>query len=199
MMYNINGREWEFLWSPFRLKESTPSKNCRIIEKKLCENGIKANVTRHTLFGNKYFLVNNPKKGKCLDENDISDALDIPDEWVNLYCMYESRETYAVDENKLIEEYGDCNGLLSFEEFDLIDCIRTKGAKGLSAHLKKHNLSSGVVNLYRTDDMILIKKHMGSFSAKAYSDVLNIPLDAIVDVSNESNEFEFIILTDRCK
>lgn len=117
---------------------SVVRKNCDKIEKRLCVNGFKVNVSRHTLFDIRYFLVENPNADVSLNQSDIVDALDIPNDWVCLYKMNGLKEVYAIKEKELVDKYGDCDGELVFEEnFDLENYLSTHTKNELLRKMEK--------------------------------------------------------------
>jgi len=109
---------FEMFWKQY-IGDNMYYKNCRKIKAKLESEGIQVkNIGRHRLYDMNLFIVN---LDKVVSNKTISEALDIPKNWVDLYHYYDGNKVACIRESELLEKYGNCVGVLEFpeEEFDL--------------------------------------------------------------------------------
>ena len=175
-------------------------RNCNEIKRQLCEHNIKASVSRHKLFDNHLFLLDVSDNEFRPHKRDIAKALNIPVEWVELYKCDTDLDVYAVLEDELIDMYGDCHKELHFKDpFDFLDAINNPcSPHSVVKQLNEKQCKKTAKVLISDDgDVVLLKDvHMSDFLV---AEALDIPKEAVIDISCESEEFSHIILVDRCK
>ena len=176
--------------------KSIEAKRCDDIEQQLAEHDLIAIVSRHDLFDVEYYLVeftNDYGGGLYPTCGKIAKALDIPNEWVNLYtCEYNGRTVYAVKEEELNRKYKNCDGRLEWvEPFDFHKAL----SKYNTSSLIKEQLGKICkrVVLYLDDGLILLECHLSSDSI---AEMLGISKDSVVDVSISFNELTHVIIVE---
>lgn len=165
---------------------------CKSIEKELERSDLEVeNVSRHNLFDENLYLVK-LKEDSCLNtEQKIADALKISKAWVDFY-MYPRR--YAIKEDKLNNKYMQ-NDKLVFNHFNIqeaLDCICPSSI--IENKLNSYTTyNKNEVSVY-TDFILIINS---TCSSEIIAERLNIPLEAITDVSCEGGKIRHIILLDK--
>ena len=162
--------------------KSIEVKRCDDVEQQLAEHQLFANVSRHTLFDKKMYIVSFNKYfgGGSYPTNDkIADALDIPPRWVNLYECTEDKTEFAVLEKELNGKYKNSDGRLEWvEPFDFYKVVNSGNP---NERIKKQlKICRRVVSCYKDEGIILIDS--GS-SAKCVADELGICEESVIDVS----------------
>ena len=164
--------------------ESIYNKRCRDIQEQLAEYDLIATVGRHDLFDVDYYLIefnnNGYGGGKYPSCGKIAEALDIPNECVNLYtCEYKSRTVYAVKEGELHCRYLNDDGRLEWDNpFDFYEAVNSGNP---NSRIKKQlEYCRRVVSCYKDKGIILIDC---SSSAKCVADGLGICEESVIDVS----------------
>ena len=162
--------------------ESIYNKRCRDIQEQLAEHRLFANVSRHTLFGEKLYILSFNKDyggGVHPDKYNISIALEIPDEWVSLYDCDDNKTEYAVKEKELNCKHKNCDGRLEWvEPFDFYEAVNSSNS---NSRIKKQlEYCRRVVSYYKDKGIILIDC---SSSAKCVADGLGISEESVIDVS----------------
>ena len=179
--------------------KSIEAKRCDDIEQQLAEHCLIANVSRHDLFDVEYYLVEFTKDyggGLYPTCGKIAKALDIPNEWVNLYtCECNGMTVYAVKEKELNRKYENCDGRLEWvEPFDFNKAVNS--SKPNSRIKKQLEYCRRVVSCYKDKGIILIDC---SLSAKCVADGLGICEESVIDASctlKESGITHIIIIED---
>ena len=162
--------------------ESIEVKRCNDIEQQLAEHQLFANVSRHTLFDKKMYIVSFNKYfggGSYPTNGKIADALDIPSRWVNLYECTEDKTEFAVLEKELNGKHENCDGRLEWvEPFDFYKAVNSGNP---NERIKKQLKSCRkVVSCYKDEGIILIDS---SSSAKCVAEGLGICEESVIDVS----------------
>ena len=164
--------------------ESIYNKRCRDIQEQLAEYDLIATVSRHDLFDVDYYLIefnnNGYGGGKYPSCGNIAEALDIPNEWVNLYtCECNGKTVYAVKEEELNRKHKNCDGRLEWvEPFDFNKAVNS--SKPNSRIKKQLEYCRRVVSCYKDKGIILIDC---SLSAKCVADGLGICEESVIDAS----------------
>lgn len=194
----MNWGHYESIFSPnYALPISATYDNkyhsaCRSIKKELEESDLEVEyVSRHNLFDENLYLVKLKEDCWLNTEKKIADALKIPKAWVSFY-MYPHR--YAIKEDELNDKYMQ-NDKLVFNHFDIQEaldsvCSRDIIEKQLNGH---DTFNKNKVSVYK--DFILIIDSV--CSKNIIADRLNIPSEAVTDVSCEDSNIRHIILLDK--
>lgn len=194
MMYGVD----DWMWNPWCRREKTvPAKNCDEIKFKLVENNIPIKyVARHSLFGIRYFELVMKDGAKNVWEEDICKLFDIPKEWVGFTQV--KPKTICIKEDELIEKYGNSNGLLSFD-FDFIEELHCdcNGSARIVSQLSKNDIECGAIEYRKHRGVIFLR--CDNSCTTDIAEALNIPKFAIVNITCESDEYDYIIIEDRCK
>ena len=175
--------------------KSIEAKRCDDIEQQLAEHQIYANVCRHTLFGEKLYILSFNKDyggGVHPDKYNISIALQIPDEWVSLYDCDENKTEYAVKEKELNCKHKNCDGRLEWvKQFDFHKAL----SKYNTSSLIKEQLGKNCKRVvsYLQDGLIFIECHL---SSKIIAEKLSISEDSIVDVSITFDDLTHVIIVE---
>ena len=180
---------YEFDLSDFLNTQTNESKNCDIIKQRLNQKCINTKeVGRHGLFNNDYYLIT-VCDNTNVTEKKIADALDIPLPWVGYYA-YPGR--YAIKEKEFNEKYCNTNGLIHWNDFNLREALSNPCSKStIENHLNNFTMfNNNKVACY--PDFILIKS--ANCSAKIIAERLNIPVEAVEDVSLSSNDIQHIVM-----
>lgn len=173
-------------------------KNCKSIKDKLEKENIKkVSVCRHHVFDVNMYLVSENGCSTC--SRDIADALNIPRNWVELYKYGDDNtSSYGILEDKLNDKYCNSDGVLVFDEpFDLLKTLNDEcyGLGAIECRLT-NSFHRGKISVQDyTNDGLLLISNGGSLSKIA--DVLNIPIDAVVDISCASRDVSHIIMLDK--
>lgn len=161
--------------------KSIEMKRCDDVEQQLAEHRLYANVSRHTLFDKKMYIVSFDKDnggGEFPSVGKIADALDIPSRWVNLYECSATDTQYAVLEKELNGKYKNSDGRLEWEQFDFYKAVNSGNP---NSRIKKQlKTCRKVVSCYKDEGIILIDS---SSSAKCVAEGLGICEDSVIDVS----------------
>lgn len=165
---------------------------CKSIKKELEKNNLEVEyVSRHNLFDENLYLVKLKDDSWFDTEKKIADALKIPEAWVSFY-VYPKR--YAIKEDELNYKYMQ-NDKLVFNHFDIQEAL--DGVCSSNAIEKQLNgydsFNKNKVVIYK--DFILITNAM--CSKNIIADRLNIPSEAVTDVSCEGTNIKHIILLDK--
>ena len=176
--------------------KSIQAKRCDDIEQQLAEHCLIANVSRHDLFDVEYYLVEFTKDyggGLYPTCGKIAKALDIPNEWVNLYtCEYNGRTVYAVKEEELNCKHKNCDGRLEWvEPFDFNKVLKKYNARDLIQNQIGYGCHR--VELYVDDGLVMIEC---SYSSKVIAENLGISEESIVDVRDTFNELTHVIIVE---
>ena len=177
--------------------ESIYNKRCRDIQEQLAEYDLIATVSRHDLFDVDYYLIefnnNDYGGGKHPSCGKIAEALDIPNECVNLYtCEYKSRTVYAVKEGELHCRYLNDDGRLEWvEQFDFHKAL----SKYNTSSLIKEQLGKNCKRVvsYLQDGLIFVECHL---SSKIIAEKLGISEDSIVDISLTFDDITHVIIVE---
>ena len=188
-MYGQYGHyEFPPIFTTFFNDETTERKNCRKIGERLekCKIAHK-DVSRHNLFSQDYYLidlgVNSP-----ITEEDIAKALDIPLFWIDFYS-YPGR--YAILEEKINKKHCDSNGVLCFNDFNILEHWNVCDTEDIEEALNNYrNFSGNKVSVYE-DFILIIGSHC---SSEIIASRLNIPDDAVTDISLEDTNIKHIII-----
>lgn len=173
--------------------KSIQAMRCDDIEQQLAEHRLFANVSRHTLFGEKLYILSFNKDyggGVHPDECNISRALQIPDEWVSLYDCDENKTEYAVKEKELNCKYKNDDGRLEWDNpFDFHKAL----SKYNTISLIKEQLGKSCkrVCVYLDDGLIFLECNL---SSKIIAEKLGISEDSIVDISLTFEDMTHVII-----
>ena len=176
--------------------KSIQAKRCDDIEQQLAEHCLIANVSRHDLFDVEYYLVEFTKDyggGLYPTCGKIAKALDIPNEWVNLYtCECNGKTVYAVKEEELNRKHKNCDGRLEWvEPFDFHKVLKKYNARDLIQNQIGYGCHR--VELYVDDGLVMIEC---SYSSKVIAENLGISEESIVDVRDTFNELTHVIIVE---
>ena len=170
-------------------EKSIPSRNCEAIEKKLKERNIPIQyVARHHIFGIDYYeLVMKKDAEKCVFDEDIAEIFDIPKEWVGFVSNHP--KIICIREDKFNCKFCDEKGLLDFGDFNFLDnwCFPKKIREQLERK-KVHCRDNPVCKTNK--DLVFLNS---SKSSDIIADALNIPSNAVTDVSCECDCYTHII------
>lgn len=175
--------------------KSIQSKRCDDIEQQLAEHRIFANVGRHTLFGEKLYILSFNKDyggGVHPDECNISRALQIPNEWVSLYDCDENKTEYAVKEKELNCKYKNDDGRLEWvEPFDFSRAL----SKYNTSNLIEEQLGKDCkrVVTYSLDGLIFLECNL---SSNIIAKKLGISEGSVVDVSCTFDDLTHVIIVE---
>ena len=163
-------------------EKSLNAKRCDDVEQQLAEHHLFANVSRHTLFDKKMYIVSFNKcfgGGKYPTIGKIADALDIPSRWVNLYECTEDKTEFAVLEKELNGKHENCDGRLEWvEPFDFYKAVNSGNP---NSRIKKQLKSCRrVVSCYKDKGIILIDCPL---SSRCVADYLGISEESVIDAS----------------
>lgn len=174
-------------------KKSIQVKRCDDIEQQLAEHRIYADVSRHRLFGEKLYIVSFTKDyggGKHPTDENIAEALQIPDGWVSLYDCDGNKTEYAVKEKELNRKYENCDGRLEWDNpFDFHKAISKDNARDLI----QNQIDDGCrrVELYPDDGLVMLDC---CYSSKVVADRLGISEESVVDVSGTFDGLTHVII-----
>ena len=175
--------------------KSIQSKRCDDIEQQLAEHRIYANVSRHTLFGEKLYILSFNKDyggGVHPDECNISRALQIPNEWVSLYDCDEYKTEYAVKEKELNCKHINCDGRLEWDNpFDFYKVLGKYNAEDLI----QIQIGDGCrrVATYTDGGLVMIDCR---YSSKTIADRLGISEESVVDVTDDFEDLTHVIIVE---
>ena len=161
--------------------KSIELKRCDDIEKQLAEHRLYANVSRHTLFDKKMYIVffNDDNGGEYPSIGKIADALEIPNSWVSLYEVTANNTQYAVLEKELNGKHKNSDGRLEWvEPFDFYKAVNSGNPnERINKQLKS---CRRVVSCYKDKGIILIDCPL---SSKCVANNLGICEDSVIDAS----------------
>ena len=169
------------------------AKRCDDIEQQLAEHRIYANVSRHRLFGEALYIVSFTKDyggGKHPTDENIAEALEIPDEWVSLYDCDENKTEYAVKEKELNCKYKNCDGRLEWDNpFDFHKALKKYNAEDLI----QIQIGDGCrrVATYTDGGLVMLDCR---YSSKTIADRLGISKESIVDVTDDFEDLTHVII-----
>ena len=175
--------------------KSIQAKRCDDIEQQLAEHCLFANVSRHTLFNVKLYIVSFTKDyggGKHPSDKNIAEALEIPEEWVCLYDCDSNKTEYAVKENELNRKYENCDGRLEWvEPFDFHKAL----SKYNTSNLIEEQLGKDCerVVTYSLDGLIFLECNL---SSNIIAKKLGISEGSVVDVSCTFDELTHVIIVE---
>lgn len=176
--------------------ETMNSMRCRDVETQLAEYCLYASVSRHTVFGIKMYLLEFQKDyggGKHPSKDNISEALDILIEWVDLYeCEAVGKTVYAVKECNLNNKHMDENGRLVWHKsFDLQEILDSNLPVTL---IKKQLGNCDTVIIKRDKGIILLNCRK---SAETVAEKLGVSEESVTDISCETNgEITHIVIVE---
>ena len=192
MFYESNFRfpfDGTYMWTG----KSIEAKRCDDIEQQLAEHWLIANVSRHRLFGEKLYIVSFTKDyggGKHPSDENIAEALQIPDEWVSLYDCDENKTEFAVKEEKLNCKHKNCDGRLEWvEPFDFHKAL----SKYNTSSLIKEQLGKDCERVvsYSLDGLIFLECNL---SSNIVAKKLGISEGSVVDVSCTFDDLTHVII-----
>ena len=176
--------------------KSIERKRCDDIEQQLAEHRLFANVSRHTLFNEKLYILSFNRRdwggGVHPDECNISRALQIPDEWVSLYDCDENKTEYAVKEEELNCKYKNDDGRLEWvEPFDFHKTL----SKYNTSSLIKEQLGKDCERVvsYNLDGLIFLECNL---STNLVAEKLGISERSVVDVSCSFDDLTHVIIVE---
>lgn len=168
---------------------------CDDIEQQLAEHRLFANVSRHRLFGEALYIVSFTKDyggGKHPTDENIAEALQIPDEWVSLYDCDNNKTEYAVKEKELNCKHKNCDGRLEWNNpFDFHKAISKYNARDLIQNQIGYGCRR--VELYENDGLVMIDC---SYSSKVVAENLGISEESVVDVSGTFDGLTHVIIVE---
>ena len=176
-------------------RKSIQRERCDDIEQQLAEHQIYANVGRHTLFGEKLYILSFNKDwggGVHPDECNISRALQIPYKWVSLYDCDENKTEYAVKEVELNCKHKNYDGRLEWKNpFDFHKVLGKYNARDLI----QNQIDDGCrrVELYPDDGLVMLDC---CYSSKVVADRLDISEESVVDVSGTFDGLTHVIIVE---
>ena len=178
-------------------KKSIQAKRCDDIEQQLAEHRLFANVSRHRLFGEALYIVSFTKDyggGKHPTDENIAEALQIPDEWVSLYDCDNNKTEYAVKEDRLNCKHINCDGRLEWNnpfEFDFNKALKKYNAEDLI----QNQIGSGCkrVELYPDDGLVMLDC---CYSSKVVAEDLGISEKSVIDVSFDFDGLTHVIIVE---
>ena len=173
------------------------AKRCDDIEQQLAEHRIYANVSRHRLFGEALYIVSFTKDyggGKHPTDENIAEALQIPDEWVSLYDCDENKTEYAVKEMQLNCKHKNCDGRLEWDnpfEFDFNKALKKYNAEDLI----QNQIGSGCkrVATYTDDGLVMLDC---CYSSNVIAEDLGISKESVIDVSFDFDGLTHVIIVE---
>lgn len=176
-------------------KKPIQAKRCDDIEQQLAEHRLFANVSRHRLFGEKLYIVSFTKDyggGKHPTDENIAEALQIPDEWVSLYDCDANKTEYAVKENELNCKYKNDDGRLEWvEPFDFHKALKKYNAEDLI----QNQIGSGCkrVATYTDDGLVMLDC---CYSSNVIAEDLGISKESVIDVSFDFDGLTHVIIVE---
>lgn len=171
------------------------AKRCDDIEQQLAVHNIIANVSRHTLFNVKLYILSFTKDyggGKHPDVKNIAEALEIPEEWVSLYDSDCNKTEYAVKEEKLNCKHKNCDGRLEWiKPFDFNKAL----SKYNTSDLIEEQLGKDCERVvsYNLDGLIFLECNL---SSNIVAKKLGISEGSVVDVSCTFDDLTHVIIVE---
>ena len=173
--------------------KSIQAMRCDDIEQQLAEHRLFANVSRHTLFDDKLYIVEFKKNcsgGGYPTTIKIARALEIPDDWVSLYDCDEHKTEYAVKEDRLNCKHKNCDGRLEWDNpFDFHKALKKYNAEDLI----QNQIGSGCkrVATYTDDGLVMLDC---CYSSNVIAEDLGISEESVVDVSFDFDGLTHVII-----
>lgn len=163
-------------------EKSIELKRCDDIEEQLAEHRLYANVSRHTLFDKKMYIVSfndDNSGGEYPSVGKIAKALEIPNSWVTLYEVTANNTQYAVLEDELHSKHMNGDGRLEWvEPFDFYKAVNSGNPnERINKQLKS---CRRVVSCYKDKGIILIDC---ALSSRCVADYLGISEESVIDAS----------------
>ena len=178
-------------------KKSIQAMRCDDIEQQLAEHELFANVSRHTLFDDKLYIVEFKKSysgGGYPTTTKIARALEIPTDWVSLYECNDHLTSYAVLEDKINNKYMNGDGRLEWNnpfEFDFNKALKKYNAEDLI----QNQIGSGCkrVATYTDDGLVMLDC---CYSSKVVAEDLGISEESVIDVSFDFDGLTHVIIVE---
>ena len=152
-------------------------RRCDAISKKLKEHDLHLNIFNHTFFKEEYYVLQS-KNSEYIGRNDIINALDIPNDWIDLVSS-NPLWTYFIKQKEFNEKYCNADGEIDFNDGDDW-CIKNKSVIDIDLQLRAYGLHGKVTMDFLDGSYVcIITPNLVSAVPLEIAKALNLSVDDI--------------------